>query len=289
MNSKLTLAIFPLIGCSGCENSLLDIWHVDNVIFNNLEIVYSPILTDFKEPDNVDIGIVTGNVRFHEDVNKLLNWRKKSKLLVAFGSCACYGGIPGLLNLHDIQSVINDVYSPNISFDDYDMPKLIDNAKPIVDFVNIDIAIPGCPPPKNLILKLFEHLLKGEPFILPEKSVCNECPLNTGEDKVIKSIRQFSLEPFTPNECFLEQGVLCLGPIIRAGCDARCIKANTPCRGCMGPIHNVDEAAVKFLSSISSMIDEKSKDIDINKIKDLIGLLYRYTLASSKLNFIKRR
>jgi F420-non-reducing hydrogenase small subunit len=136
---------------------------------------------------------------------------------------------------------------------------------------------------------LFEHLLKGEPFILPEKSVCNECPLNTGEDKVIKSIRQFSLEPFTPNECFLEQGVLCLGPIIRAGCDARCIKANTPCRGCMGPIHNVDEAAVKFLSSISSMIDEKSKDIDINKIKDLIGLLYRYTLASSKLNFIKRR
>jgi len=288
MNSRLTLAIFPLIGCSGCENALLDTWRVDDDIFNNLEIVYSPLLADFKEPDTVDVGIVTGNVRFHEDINKLLNWRKKSKLLVAFGSCACHGGIPGLLNLYDIQSVINDIYSFNISFDNYNMPKLTVNAKYIAEFVDIDIAIPGCPPPKNLILKLFKHLLKGEPLILPDKSVCNECPLNTSEDKVIRSIKRFSLEPITPNKCFLEEGVLCLGPITRAGCDARCIKVNTPCRGCMGYLYNIDEAVVKFLSSISSMIDEKSGDIDVDKIKDLTGLLYRFTLASSKLNFIKR-
>ncbi|MCS7368552.1 MAG: hypothetical protein NDF57_02435 [archaeon GBS-70-058] len=288
MNTKLTLAIFPLIGCSGCENALLDAWRVNDDLFNNFEIIYSPLLADFEEPDHVDVGIVTGNVRFHEDINKLLRWHKKSKVLVALGSCACYGGIPGLLNLQNIQSVINDIYSPKISLDNYDMPKLIENVKSIAEFVNIDIAIPGCPPPKNLIIKLFEHLLKGEPLILPDKSVCNECPLNTSEDKVIRNIKRFSLEPITPNKCFLEEGVLCLGPITRTGCDARCIKVNTPCRGCMGYLYNIDEAVVKFLSSVSSMIDEKSRNIDIDKIKDLTGLLYRFTLASSKLNFIKR-
>ncbi|MEM1549307.1 MAG: hypothetical protein QXO74_00350 [Candidatus Methanomethylicia archaeon] len=292
-HKKLSVAFFPLTTCSGCENAILDIWRLlsDNLTEDIIDIVYSPLLTDFEEPANVDVGIVTGSLRLLEDYDKLLKWRMKSKILIAFGSCSCYGGLPGLLNILNISNVLKDVYGCNkdLISEEYDLPKLSEYIRPLHELVKIDMAVPGCPPPRKIILNLLNSLTGDAPFKLLNKSLCMECPLNTGENKLVKDIKRFSLQPVDLNHCFLEQGVLCLGPVTLSGCDARCIKSNTPCRGCLGPLNGIDEAAFKFLSSLASAASYDVNNIEkLKTIRDLTGLLYRFTLPSSKLFSIKR-
>ena len=89
-----------------------------------------------------------------------------------------------------------------------------------------------------------------------------------------------------PTRCFLDQGIICLGPATRGGCEERCIKGNFPCRGCFGPTDNVADQGSKFMSGIASIIgtdDEKELKKIIDSIPDMAGLFYRYSLASSIL------
>jgi len=293
-NSNISLAFFPLTTCSGCENAIIDIWSdIPNNLINRINIVYSPLLTDFREPISVDVGIITGIPRFVNDYDKLIEWRKKSKVLVAFGSCACYGGLPGLLNTFATLNVIKDIYNYSnydVICNKYDLPKLSKCIRPLSDMIKIDIMVPGCPPPKKIILNFLNSVIEGRPFNLSNKSVCAECPLNTGEGKQINDVKRFSLQPIDLNKCFLEQGILCLGPITMSGCDAKCIKSGTPCRGCLGPIYGSDESALKFLASLASSIAFNVINVDkLNTIKDLIGLLYRFTLPSSRLFLVGER
>ena len=90
---------------------------------------------------------------------------------------------------------------------------------------------------------------------------------------------------------FLEQGALCMGPATRTGCGHRCIKANMPCRGCLGPVPGVKDQGAKMLSALSSVIgleDEEEVDSEklrglVNQIKDPLGTFYRFGLGSSIL------
>ncbi|MCS7097268.1 MAG: hypothetical protein NZ926_02250 [Candidatus Methanomethylicia archaeon] len=281
---KLSLALFPLTTCSGCENAILDSWSkIPESFIENIEIVYSPLISDSVEPNRVDIGIVTGSLRLNEDVDKLFRWRNKSKILIAFGSCSCFGGLPGLLNVYNVSDTIVEIYGENIDFNTYNLPKLIEYVKPVSEIVSVDIMVPGCPPPEKFILSLIGNLIENKPFQLIDKSLCFECPLNINEIKTIKELRRFLLPKIKVEKCFLEDGVLCLGIVTRCGCEAKCIRANTPCRGCLGSLYDVDEAAVKFLSSIASSLSISEIEIGkFNEVKDLIGFLYRYTLPLSK-------
>lgn len=289
---KISIAFFPLTTCSGCENVILDLWEfLSNSLTEDIDIVYFPLLADFEEPVYVDVGIITGSLRLAEDYDKLLKWRMKSRILIAFGSCSCYGGLPGLLNMLNISNVLKDVYgySKDLVYEEYGLSKLSEYIRPLSEFIKIDITVPGCPPPKKIILNLFNSLTGDISFKLLNKSLCMECPLNTGENKLVKDVKRFSLQPIDLNHCFLEQGVLCLGPVTLSGCDARCIKSNTPCRGCLGPLNGSDDAAFKFLSSLASTISYDVHNIEkLKTIRDLTGLLYRFTLPSSKLLSIKR-
>ncbi|MEM3615499.1 MAG: F420-nonreducing hydrogenase, partial [Candidatus Methanomethylicia archaeon] len=251
----LSIALFPLTTCSGCENAILDLWIDIEEILKNIEITYAPILMDSEEPKNVDVGLVIGSIRTSEDLNKLFRWRDKSKTLVAFGSCACFGGLPGLINKFDISKVIIDIYKKSIEYESpHSLPKLIEYIKPAPSMVKIDLMVPGCPPPKNLISKFLNAITYGHEFSLPTKNLCTECPLNTSSEKNIREIRRFSLNVMEQNKCFLEQGIICLGPVTRSGCEAKCIKSNTPCRGCLGPTLEVDESAMKLISSLASSL-----------------------------------
>ncbi len=289
---KLSIAIEQLTTCGGCENSILNLGDELIVLLEkNLEIVYAPILMDSNRPQHVDIVILSGAVRTEDDLKKVKYWKGRCNVAVAFGSCACFGGIPGLSNLSPSNQLLESSYinqigtiNPAGSPPTLNLPKLTDFIKPVSELINVDYELPGCPPPPELIREFFISIVEGREFRLPNKSVCDECPLNTGESKEMKSVKRWPFGEIDRNKCLLEQGFICLGPVTRGGCNAQCIRAGYPCRGCLGPLDKSIDGAAKMISVIassSSLIDVSIEDL--GAIPDLVGLFYRFTLPISAI------
>lgn len=154
------IALEWLASCSGCEISVLDL-HEDLLkLLDNAEIVYAPVLVDTKEiPDDIDIALVSGSVRNEENKRRLEELREKSKILIAYGTCACYGGITGMADLYSPEEVTERIYSDNPSTEPSEVPsEVVPELLPIVhpagELAEIDYYLPGCPP-KEEWLKIF--------------------------------------------------------------------------------------------------------------------------------------
>ncbi|MBU7015561.1 MAG: oxidoreductase [Theionarchaea archaeon] len=315
---KLKFAFYWAASCGGCEIAVLDI---DEKILNVVEkadIVFWPVALDTKYKDveafqdkYIDVCFFNGAIRTseHEEMAHLL--RAKSKTLVAFGACACFGGIPGLANVSDRDEIFDLVYRelPSVSNPDKTTPQLtytapegeltlpqfFDTVKALHQVCDVDYFLPGCPPTPELIEQavtaIFEGTLPSKGSTLaPEKALCEECPLEIQEKKIPFIKRPYQVTP-DGKRCLLEQGVICMGINTRAGCGARCIKANMPCRGCMGPTPEVADQGAKLVSAIASILGvegeermtEKEIEALIAQIKDPLGTFYRYTLPISLL------
>jgi len=139
----------------------------------------------------------------------------------------------------------------------------------------------------NAVTAILEGKLPPKGSVLsPNKSLCDDCKRNeTKPEKLtIKEIKRPHEVILDPEKCFLAQGVICLGPVTRTGCGARCIEANMPCRGCFGPTDQVIDQGAKFLSALASIIDvndEKEIEKIIDTIVDPAGTFYRFSLPSS--------
>jgi F420-non-reducing hydrogenase small subunit len=161
--------------------------------------------------------------------------------------------------------------------------------------VDVDYYLPGCPPTPELIEQAVTAIFEGNlpppgSTLAPDKALCDECPLEIVEKKIPQIKRPYEVVP-DGKRCLLEQGIICMGINTRAGCGARCIKANMPCRGCMGPTPEVADQGAKLVSSIASILgvdgeesmSEKEVEALINEIKDPLGTFYRYSLPVSLL------
>ena len=159
----------------------------------------------------------------------------------------------------------------------------------------MDYYIPGCPPPPELIAENIEVIFSGKlppkgSTLAPDIALCEECPLEIVEKKIPVIKRPYEVIP-DGKRCLLEQGILCMGINTRAGCGARCINANMPCRGCMGPTSEVVDQGAKLVSAIGSILgvdgEETKTDSEVEKlieqIKDPLGTFYRYSLPVSLL------
>ncbi len=253
--------------------------------------------------NSIDIALIDGGIRFsdHEEMIKLL--RRKSRLIIAFGTCAYLGGIPGLSNLYKIHDILNYVYkeiptvmsiggSITTSGNDIELPRILMRLKPIDSIVEVDYYIPGCPPTTNIIKIAFDVifnkklLLKGTVFG-SNRSLCDECPLNRSkpENIVLKEIKRPHLVKFELDKCLLAQGIICLGPVTRGGCGALCIKGGMPCTGCFGPLDNVRDFGARALSYIASILnysnEEEARKAINSYFLDVVGMFYRYSLPKS--------
>jgi F420-non-reducing hydrogenase small subunit len=146
----------------------------------------------------------------------------------------------------------------------------------------------------NAIYAIVEGKLPEKGSVLaPQKSVCDECRFEKTEKKIKKIKRIYEIDKIE-DKCLLEQGIICLGPATRGGCDARCIDANMPCTGCGGPTPNSLDQGAKMMSSLASILgvegEEKMSNEEIEKlladIVDPVGTFYKYTLPTS---IIKRK
>lgn len=316
--SKLKIASYWAAACGGCDVAILDIHEKIIDVANIADIVFWPVATDFKEKDvegypdgYIDVTLFHGAIRNSENEHYAKLLRRKSKVLVAFGSCAIMGGIPGLANFKSRDEILSRVYfespstqnkervlpqtSTQVPEGELVLPYFYEEVKTLADVVDVDYFMPGCPPAAHQIWAVLQVIAsgnlppKGSVVGASDKALCDECKRIKTEKKVKRFYRTYEIIP-DPEKCLLEQGLVCMGPVTRGGCGAQCTSANMPCTGCYGPLDGVVDQGAKYISALASIIDantpEEAQEI-ISQIADPAGMFYRYGLPGSLLRRAK--
>jgi len=244
---KPKLLITSLTSCSGCLSTLISL-DIFPQFLERVNLVYCPFMVDAHNISNNEVALVEGCVINEDQISILKEVRKKSKKLFALGTCAAFGGINSL--------------SDKIQ------------ARALSKYVEIDGIIPGCPPPIKILGNCILKLLDSKTYTLPEKNLCSNCELRGNlVKKFTKTITKILPDNFKDfdienSKCFLENGILCLGPITRQGCDCKCINLGIPCEGCMGPVNN------DYTSNVINFLSMINLTSDLKKYK---GIFYRFS------------
>ena len=304
---KLKIAFYWAASCGGCEVAVLDVNEKILDVVAAADIVFWPVAIDIKYKDveampdkSIDACFFNGAIRTEENEKMAKLLRQKSKILVAFGSCANDGCVIGLANLWTKDDVFERAYletqstvNPesvlpktrvNVKEGELELPEIYDTVKTLPQTVDVDYTISGCPPPIPAILNMFTAFIsgnippKGSSF-LPNKSICDECPREKKNRELteIKRIYEIDDDGVT---CFWDQGVICMGPATRAGCGAQCPNVNKPCTGCGGPGPRVIDQGAAAISALASIAT--NPDV-VKQVADPIGTFYTYSLANSIL------
>jgi F420-non-reducing hydrogenase small subunit len=318
-NKKLQVAFYWAASCGGCEIAVLDIDEKILDVVAVADVLFWPVAMDFKYKDveamddnQIDVCFFNGSIRTEEQQHIAELLRKKSKFMVAFGACAVNGGIPGLANITNREEIFNIAYLDNPSTDNPNkvtpetkvkvkegtltLPEFYDSVRTLDQTVDVDYYLPGCPPTPDQIMTavgaIVENKLPPKGSVISSlKSVCDECRFEKSEKKIKEIKRIYEIEKFE-DKCLLEQGVICMGPATRGGCDARCLDANMPCTGCGGPTPNSLDQGAKMISALASILgledEEKMTDEQVEELMDSIvdplGTFYKYGLPSAIIN-----
>jgi F420-non-reducing hydrogenase small subunit len=314
-NGKLKLGLYWAASCGGCEIAIVELREKILDLDAAADILFWPCAMDFKYKDvramadgQIDVCLFNGSIRSDENEEMAHLLREKAKVLVAFGSCAHEGCIPGLANLFDRQSIFERVYLETPSTDNpqgilpqttYQMPegevhipKLYNTVKTLDQITEVDYYVPGCPPQAPQIWAVVEAILggnlppKGSVVGATEKTVCDECQHSREEKRITRFYRPHEIIP-DPERCLLDQGIICAGPATRGGCGALCPTVNMPCRGCYGPPPNVIDQGAALLSAVSSVVDADTEEEAariVGEIVDPVGTFYRFGLPASLLH-----
>jgi F420-non-reducing hydrogenase small subunit len=310
MDAKLKVGAYSAAGCGGCDIALLEIGaHILDLVAV-ADIVFWPTVVDFKYDDvrampdgGMDVCLFNGSIRTEEnrEIAELL--RAKSKVLVAFGACSAFGGVPGLANLFSANEVLERAFSTEsvdstlgmLPSSNGDAPTHVPGFRSLVsqlsDVVDVDYVMPGCPPSAEQVWAVLQAVISGE---LPEapaivgagnKSVCDECELVKEGTRVTHFVRSHQLVP-DPERCLLEQGIVCMGPATRSGCKAQCTTALMPCRGCYGPAGEATDQGAKMIATLGMLVDSEDEQTiaeTVGEIVDPAGTFYCFTLPTSLL------
>jgi NAD-reducing hydrogenase small subunit len=180
--AKIKVASDWLDTCSGCHMSLLDIDERIVELLEHVELTSTPI-TDLKHPpkDGVDVGILTGAVSNTHQLEVAKEMRERSKILIAMGDCAVFGGICAMRNFFDKEDVLRRGYVETESTDEEgavprsdELGKLLDQVKAVNQVVKVDVHIPGCPPPADAIWYALTELLAGRVPVLTDENLTYE-------------------------------------------------------------------------------------------------------------------
>jgi F420-non-reducing hydrogenase small subunit len=326
-NGKPKFGMYWASSCGGCEIAVLNIGDhlldVDAVF----DVVFWPVAADFKYEDvrnypdgYIDLCLFNGAIRNSENEEMARLLRRKSKVLVAFGSCAYEGCIPALSNFTTKEATLKAAYLDNPSIDNPDgilpqpvtkipegemeIPVLYNTVKALDQVVEVDYYVPGCPPEPHQIWAVLEAVVaalvngaelpaRGSVVGAEATAVCDTCPLKKGVKNITRFYRPYEITP-EPDICLLEQGIVCLGPATRGGCGALCPQVGMGCRGCYGPLDGVEDQGARILTAIASVIDvghtgdtdaelEKKLDKVLDTLVDPAGTFYRFSMAHSIL------
>jgi F420-non-reducing hydrogenase small subunit len=325
---KPKLAIYWGASCGGCEIATLNIGDKILDVDAAFDIVFWPCAADFKYehvrsyPDGyIDLCLFNGAIRNSENEEMAHLLRKKSKVLVAFGSCAHEGCIPALSNLTTEEDTMRAIFLDNHTTDnpqgilpqrvtqvpegELEIPVFYNTVKALNQVTKVDYIVPGCPPEPPQIWAVLEAIVSGAELPAPGNTiigagtlaVCAECPLERHEKTIERFYRPYEITP-EPGLCLLEQGIMCLGIATRSGCGALCPQVNMGCRGCYGLLDDVEDQGANMISAIASVIEagapgEDEAEIErkigeaLDTLVDPAGTFYRFNMAHSLLGRIR--
>ena len=246
-SAKPKVAIFDFTGCEGCELSQLNFEDQLLDILAQVDIVEWREAMDDRAAE-YDIAFVEGALSTPDCIKRIHDIRRRTKVLVALGACAVDGGVNAIKNLHPIEEVRQAVYGQ----DQYLFPTL--PALPLSAVVKVDYNVRGCPMTQLEFLKLFTALVMGKTPVEPDQAVCVECKLNE-------------------NECVIARGMICLGPVTRAGCNAQCTNFGQYCIGCRGLVSEPNLAGMtEMLTAHGLATDEAWKRLQLYNAYRLQGV-----------------
>ena len=188
-------------------------------------------------PDDLDVIIIEGGIRNEENRELAEMLREKAKIVIAYGTCAVYGGIPGLGNLSTTEEIIEEAYINSAStyneegiIPSEDVPHLESRVRPLGEVIDVDVNLPGCPPRADVAADALLTLLKGEELKLPTTNLCEVCPREKPPEGMAmdKIIRQFELGKPEEELCLVPQGLVCMGPATVSLCGAECPSIGIP-------------------------------------------------------------
>jgi F420-non-reducing hydrogenase small subunit len=236
-----------MTSCSGCISTLFSL-DIFPQFLEKTKIAYFPYITDEEKLESYDMALIEGCIIQESQIQLIQEIRRVAKKIYLLGSCAAFGG---MINLSEKK-----------------------RGDPISNYIEVDGIIPGCPPPSNLFGNCLMDLLENKMIKLSNRNQCYSCPLRESLDYEFKT----KITKLIPNnrdinsaqnpKCFLSQGVLCLGPVTREGCENKCIIKGMPCESCLGPPSKSSCSNIyNFLSLLDISIELKTYE----------GIFFRYS------------
>ncbi len=328
MSEKPKLAMYWASSCGGCEIALVNIHEMILEVDAVFDFMFCPCLLDTKVKDikalpekAITLTLFNGAIRTTENEEMAHLLRRKSEVLVAFGSCAYEGCIPGLANLHKPGDFLESIFVDNPTIDNpestyplpecdmpegtLNLPEFYDRVSTLSQVTDVDYFIPGCPPEPHQVRAVLEAVMSGED--LPPKGsilgagksiVCEECARVKSDKKITRLYRTYEIQPDT-EECLLEQGILCMGVATRSGCGAPCPDANMPCTGCYGTPEGAHDQGARMAAALGSIIEVDGKGLSedelaesfnkiLEHIPDYAGMFYKYSMPASIMKARRR-
>lgn len=311
-------AMYWAASCGGCDIAVLNLGAGLLEIGDRFEVVFWPCATDGKTADvealpdgSVALTLFSGGIRNDENERMARLLRAKSRILVAFGSCACEGCVPGLANLRPVEDILATAFGgpttdpgglrPVARFAAPDgvleLPTLLPTLRTLDEVVPVDYFVPGCPPETARIAEVvaaFGEAVAGRAELPPRgavlgagrSTVCDECSRTRDVKRIRRFVRIQDLPAVDPSLCLLEQGLPCNGPATRDGCGALCPAAGAQCIGCYGPAEGVVDFGARLMSAFASVVESDDPDeisAILDGIVDPVGQVYRFSLAGSLL------
>ena len=239
---KARVGVYAITGCAGCQLSIIFNEEELLSLIELVDLVAFPFVKEMNEEEKFDVVFMEGLVADKGDLELVKKVRDNTKILVSLGACACTGCVPAYR-----QYTLKENYEHLL----YKKEEEITDVKPapVDEHVKVDFYIPGCPPDKQEIKKFIKDLVLGKtprPYTSP---VCVECRRNG-------------------NECLLEHGKPCLGPITAGGCNSVCINGGLECWGCRGPTPDMN------LELMINILREKGFDDKFiaDRMRTFVGL-----------------
>jgi coenzyme F420-reducing hydrogenase gamma subunit len=217
---KPRVGLFGFTGCEGCQLQIANKEETLGDLFGSIEVMDFRLISSDKH-DGYDIAFVEGSITTNIDAARLKKIRDQAKILVAMGACACFGGIHKLRERFTLADTLEEVYGTH--------PVDTGPVRKVSDVVSVDIELPGCPISKPEFEWLIKQLILGLDPQFPQYPVCVECKQRL-------------------NSCVFDMGMMCLGPVTRAGCNAICPRNHLGCWGCRGPSEEANyESLIQIL------------------------------------------
>ncbi len=234
---KPKVGIFDFACCEGCQLQIANMGEDVLAVLGSIDVMEWREVMSEKWGKNLDIAIIEGSITNHHAVERIRQIRKKSKILIAYGSCATIGGVNGMKNNFDLDDIRKYVYSENYRF----FPT--EPTRAVHQVVKVDYFVHGCPVYIPEFVAVLKAVLQGIPYYVPDYPVCVECKLNE-------------------NVCMYDRKVTCLGPVTKAGCNSWCINNGNICYGCRGMVSNPNEKGAQDVLAKYKI----SMDLILNKM-----------------------